>query len=77
MLGICQSFPALYTFLGPAYIILIALPYRAATVYYYLVPVTGLFIFTILTPYLEAAYTILDLGKSYLGIVLKMQRLLI
>ena len=71
VLGICQSFPALYTFLGPAYIILIALPYRAATVCYYLVLVAGLFILTILTPYLGAACTVLDLGESYLGTALK------
>jgi len=67
----CQSFLALYTFLGPAYIILIALPYRAAAVCYYLMPVAGPFILAVLTPYLGAACTILDLGKSYLGTALK------
>ena len=77
MLGICQSFLALYTFLGPAYIVLIVLPYRAAAVYYYLVPVAGLFILAVLTPYLGAACTVLDLGEFYLGTVLKMQRPLI
>ena len=65
------KFPSPLYFLGLAYIILIALPYRAAAVYYYLVPVIGLFIPNILTPYLGAIYTILDLSKSYLGMVLK------
>jgi len=69
--SIRQSSLALYTFLGPAYIVFIALPYRAAAVYYYLVPVIGPFILNILTLYLEAIYTILDLSKSYLRIVLK------
>jgi len=45
--------------------------YRAAVVYYYLVLVTGPFILNVLTPYLGAVYTILDLSKSYLGTVLK------
>jgi hypothetical protein len=66
-----QSSLALYTFPSPAYIVLIALPYRAAAVYYYLVLVTGLFIPNALTPYLGAVYTILDLSESYLGTVLK------
>jgi len=66
-----QSFLALYTFLDPAYIILVALPYIIATVYCYLVPVIGLFILTTLTPYLGAVYTILNLSKSYLGTALK------
>jgi len=74
MLGMCQSFPALYTFLGPAYIVLIALPYRAAAVCYYSVPVVGPFILAILTPYLEAVCTILDLSESYLKTALKIQR---
>ena len=67
-----QSFLVLYTFLSPAYITLLALPYRAAAVYCYLVPVAGLFILNTLMPYLGAVYTILDLSKSCLGIVLKM-----
>ena len=66
-----QSSLALYIFLGPAYIVLIALPYRAAAVYYYLVLVVGLFIPNVLTPYLGAVCTILDLSKSYLGTALK------
>jgi len=70
VLGIRQSFLALYTFLDLAYIVLIALPYRAAVVYY-LAPVLGLFVLNTLTPYLGAIYTILDLGESYLGIALK------
>jgi len=70
ILGIRQSFLALYTFLDPTYIILIALPYRAAIVYY-LAPVLGLFILNILTPYLEAIYTILDLSESCLETALK------
>jgi len=72
-----QSFLVFYTFLSPAYITLLTLPYRAATVYYYLVPVIGPFILNTLMPYLEAMCTILDLSKSYLGIALKIQRLLI
>ena len=71
-----QSFLALYTSLGPAYIILIALPYKTAVLYYYLVPITDLPIFNAPTPYLRATYTILDLSESYLGIVLKTQPLL-
>ena len=71
-----QSFLALYTSLGLAYIILIALPYRTAILYYYLVPITYLSIFNALTPYLRAMYTILDLSKSYLGTALKTQSLL-
>jgi len=67
-----QSFLVLYTFLSLAYITLLALPYRAAVVYYYLVLVTGPFILDILIPYLGAVCTVLDLGKSCLGIVLKM-----
>ena len=50
-----------------------ALPYRAATVYYYLVLVVGLFILDALMPYLGAIYTVLDLNKSYPEIALKMQ----
>jgi len=76
MPSIHQSFLALYTSLGPAYIILIALPYRTAILYYYLVPITDLSIFNTPTPYLRAIYTILDLSKSYPGIVLKTQPLL-
>jgi len=71
MPSIRQNFLALYTFLDPAYIIFMALPYIAATVYYYLVPVISLFIFAILTPYLGAVYTILNLSKSYLRTALK------
>jgi len=70
ILGIRQSFLALYTFLDPAYIILIALPYRAAMVCY-LAPVLGLFVLNALTPYLGAMCTILDLSESYLGMALK------
>ena len=66
-----QSFLALYTSLGLAYIILIALPYRTAILYYYLVPITYLSIFNAPTPYLRAIYTILDFSKSYLGTALK------
>ena len=66
-----QSFLALYILLSLAYIILIALPYRADTVYYYLVPVINLFILAALTPYLGAMYTILDLSEFYLGMALK------
>jgi len=72
ILGMRQSFLALYTFLDLAYIILIALPYRAVVVYY-LAPVLGPFILNTLTPYLGAVYTILDLSQSYLGTALKMQ----
>jgi hypothetical protein len=71
-----QSFLALYTSLGPAYIVLIALPYRIVVLRYYLVPIADLSIFNILTPYLRAAYTILDLSKCGLGTVLKTQPLL-
>ena len=71
ILGIRQSFLALYILLGLAYIVLIALPYRAAAVYYYLVLVTGLLILAALTPYLGAVYTILDFSKSYLRTALK------
>jgi len=66
-----QSFLALYTSLGPAYIILIALPYKIAVLRCYLVPIIDLSIFNTLTPYLRAIYTILDLSKSYLGTALK------
>jgi len=66
-----QSFLTLYTFLDPIYIILIALPYIAATVYCYLVPIVGPFIFTVLTSYLKAIYTILNLNKFYLGMALE------
>ena len=69
--SIRQSFLALYTSLGPARIVLIALPYKTAVLYYYLVPITDLSIFNTLTPYLRAIYTILDLSESYLGIALK------
>ena len=69
--SIRQSFLALYTSLGLAYIILIALPYRMAVLYCYLVPITDLSIFNIPTPYLRAVCTILGFSKSYLGIVLK------
>ena len=69
--NIRQSFLALYTFLDLTYIIFITLPYIAATVYYYLMLVTGLFIFIILTLYLKAIYIILNLNKFYLGIALK------
>jgi len=72
-----QSLLALYTFLDLTYIIFIALPYIMATVYYYLVPVISLFNPTILTPYLKTICIILNFSKSYLGIVLKMQRPLI
>ena len=71
MPSIRQSFLALYTFLGWAYIAFIALPYRANAIYYYLIPVAGLFILNALTPYLGAIYTILDLSKSYLETALK------
>jgi len=66
-----QSFLALYTFLDPAHIIFITLPHIIATVYYYFMPVTSPFVFAVLTPYLKAAYTILDFSESYLGIALK------
>ena len=66
-----QSFLALYTSLGPAYIVLIALPYRTAVLHYYLAPITDLSIFNTLTPYLRAVYTILDFSKSYLETALK------
>jgi len=66
-----QSFSALYIFLNPIYIIFITLPYIAAIIYYYLVPVTNPFIFTILTPYLGAIYIILDFNKFYLRTALK------
>ena len=66
-----QSFLALYTSLGPAYIVFIALPYRTAVLYYYLVPIIDLSIFNTPTPYLRAVYTILDFSKSYLRTVLK------
>ena len=66
-----QSFLALYTSLGPAYIILIALPYKIVVLYYYLVPITDLSIFNAPTPYLRAVYTILDFSKFYLGTALK------
>jgi hypothetical protein len=62
-----QSFLALYTFLGLVYIALTALPYRMAVLHYYLGPITVLSTFNILTPYLRAAYTALDLSESYLG----------
>ena len=71
ILNIRQSSLAFYTFLGPAYIVFIAPPYRAAAVYYYLGLVIGLFIFNILTPYLGAICTVLDFGKSYLRTALK------
>jgi len=71
MPSIRQSFLALYTFLNPAYIIFIALPYITATVYYYFMLVISPFIFIILTPYLKTIYIILDLSKSYLGMALK------
>jgi len=69
--SIYQSFLALYIFLDLAYIILIALPHIAAMVYYYLMPIISLFILTILTPYLKAAYTILNFNKFYLKTALK------
>jgi len=69
--NIRQSFLALYTFLDPIYIIFMALPYIAAAVYYYLVLVTGPFILTALTPYLETIYTILDFSESCLRTALK------
>ena len=69
--SIRQSFLALYTSLGLARIILIALPYKMAVLYYYLVPITDLSIFNALTPYLRAVYTVLNLSKSYPGTALK------
>jgi len=66
-----QSFLALYTSLGPAYIVLIALPYRTAVLHCYLVPVVDLSMFNALTPYLRAIYTASDLSKSYLEMALK------
>jgi len=73
--SIHQSFLIFYTFLNPAHITLLALPYKAAAVYYYLMPVIGPFILNTLIPYLKAIYTILNLSKSYLGTALKIQRL--
>ena len=55
----------IYTFLGLAYIILIVPPRRAAVARYYLVPIIDPFILNILTPYLRAVYTALDLSESY------------
>jgi len=72
-----QSFLVLYTFLSLAYIVFLALPYKVAAVYYYLVLVMGLFVLNALMPYLGAMCTVLDLGEFYLGMALKMQRLLI
>jgi len=69
--GMRQSFLVLYTFLSPAYITFLALPYKAAAVYYYLVPVTGPFILNALIPYLGAICIILNLSKSYLRMALK------
>ena len=71
MPSIRQSFLALYTFLDPAYIILIAFFYIAATIYYYSIQVIGPFIFITLTPYLRTIYTILNLSKFYLKTALK------
>ena len=71
MPNIRQSSLAFYTFLGLAYIIFTAPPYRAAAVYCYLVLVVGPFILNALTPYLGAACIVLDPGKSYLGTALK------
>jgi len=75
MPSIHQSFLALYTFPSLTYIIFLALSYRAATVYYYLVLIVDPFVFAALTPYLKAAYIILNLNKSCLGTALKIQRL--
>jgi len=72
VLGMRQSFLALYTSLGPARIILIALPYRMAVLCCYLVPVADLSVFNTLTPYLRAVCTALDLSESCLEMVLKM-----
>jgi len=72
-----QSFLVLYTFLSLTYITFLALPYRVAAVYCYLVLVASPFILNALMPYLETMCTILDLSKSYLGTALKIQRLLI
>ena len=66
-----QSFLALYTSLGPAYIVFIALPYRMAVLCYYLVPIIDLSIFNAPTPYLGAVYIILNFSKFYLGTALK------
>ena len=71
-----QSFLALYTSLGLAYIIFIALPYRTVVLHYYLVPIIDLSIFNTPTPYLKAMYTILDLSESCLETALKTQPLL-
>jgi len=71
MPSIRQSFLALHTFLNLTYIIFIALPYIAAAVYYYFMPVISLFIFAALTLYLKAIYIILDFSESYLGTALK------
>jgi hypothetical protein len=68
---IYYSFLVLYTFLNSAYIVLIVLPYRVATVYYYLVLVMGLFILNTLMPYLGAICTVLDLNKSCPEMALK------
>ena len=48
-----------------------ALPYRAAAVYYYLVLVVGLFILDVLMPYLGAIYIVLNLDESYPETALK------
>ena len=77
ILSIYQSSLIFYTFLSPAYIVLIVLPYRVAAVYYYLILVIGLFVLNALMPYLGAIYTVLDLDKSCPETVLKIQRLLI
>ena len=66
-----QNSLVLYTFLSLAYIVLITLPYRAAAVYYYPVPIIGLFILDALMPYLRAIYTVLDLNESCPEIALK------
>ena len=71
ILNIRQSFLTLYTFLGLAYIIFIALPCKTAVFYYYSVAIVGQFVFNILIPCLKATYTTLDFNKSYLGTVLK------
>jgi len=68
------SFLALYIFLSLAYIALVAPSYRMAVVRY-LLPVVGLFILDVLTPYLGAVCIILDFNKSYQETVLKTQRL--
>ena len=64
MPSIYQSFLVLYAFLGLVYIILIAPPYRIVVAHYSLLGV-GLLILNILTPYLRAVYTILDISKLY------------